>query len=180
MAYWLMKSEPEAYSWDDLVRDGRTEWDGVRNHQACNNMKAMNWRRLCRLDDIADGEAKGFETASPDEPDFFVVRKGEAVHGYLNDCPHWNAPLDLVPDRFMNREKGQIQCANHGARFRIETGECVFGPCRGEALTRVPVKLVDGEVRLAPGRLERAAPGRWRLEGLSPRPASTGSRRRPN
>lgn len=41
MAFWLMKSEPGAYSWDDLVADGRTEWDGVRNHQAANNMKAM-------------------------------------------------------------------------------------------------------------------------------------------
>lgn len=41
MAYWLMKSEPGAYSWDDLVKDGKTEWDGVRNHQAANNMKAM-------------------------------------------------------------------------------------------------------------------------------------------
>ena len=41
MAYWLMKTEPGAYAWDDLVRDGRTCWDGVRNHQAANNMKAM-------------------------------------------------------------------------------------------------------------------------------------------
>ena len=41
MAYWLMKSEPGAYSWDDLVRDGTTHWDGVRNYQASNNMKAM-------------------------------------------------------------------------------------------------------------------------------------------
>ena len=41
MVYWLMKSEPGEYSWDDLVRDGRTEWDGVRNHQAANNLKAM-------------------------------------------------------------------------------------------------------------------------------------------
>ena len=41
MAYWLMKSEPGAYSWDDLVKDKRTFWDGVRNHQASNNMKAM-------------------------------------------------------------------------------------------------------------------------------------------
>jgi nitrite reductase/ring-hydroxylating ferredoxin subunit len=119
--------------------------------------------RLCRLDEIADGDAKGFETANPDEPDFFVVRDGETVHGYLNDCPHWNAPLDFVPGRFMNREKGLIQCANHGARFRIETGECVFGPCLGEALTRVPVTVVDGEVWLAAARLERAPAGRWRV-----------------
>lgn len=41
MAYWLLKSEPHAYSWDDLVRDGETAWDGVRNHQASNNLKAM-------------------------------------------------------------------------------------------------------------------------------------------
>jgi predicted RNA-binding protein with PUA-like domain len=41
MAYWLMKSEPGAWSWDDQVRDGVAEWDGVRNYQAANNMKAM-------------------------------------------------------------------------------------------------------------------------------------------
>jgi predicted RNA-binding protein with PUA-like domain len=41
MAHWLMKSEPEAYSWDDLVRDGGTEWDGVRNNAARLHLKAM-------------------------------------------------------------------------------------------------------------------------------------------
>lgn len=41
MRYWLMKSEPEAYSWERLVTEGRTSWDGVRNHQANANMKAM-------------------------------------------------------------------------------------------------------------------------------------------
>ncbi|HYC03914.1 MAG TPA: EVE domain-containing protein [Azospirillaceae bacterium] len=41
MAYWLVKSEPFKYSWDRFVADGRTHWDGVRNHQAANNLKAM-------------------------------------------------------------------------------------------------------------------------------------------
>jgi predicted RNA-binding protein with PUA-like domain len=41
MAYWLLKSEPVKYSWDQMVADGRTHWDGVRNFQAANNMKAM-------------------------------------------------------------------------------------------------------------------------------------------
>jgi predicted RNA-binding protein with PUA-like domain len=40
-AYWLVKSEPEKYSWDDLVKDGSTYWDGVRNAQARNNLLAM-------------------------------------------------------------------------------------------------------------------------------------------
>ncbi|MAM68665.1 MAG: ubiquinol-cytochrome C reductase [Rhodospirillaceae bacterium] len=41
MQYWLFKSEPSAWSWDDQVKEGTAEWDGVRNHQANNNMKAM-------------------------------------------------------------------------------------------------------------------------------------------
>jgi predicted RNA-binding protein with PUA-like domain len=41
MAYWLIKSEPATWSWDDHVKEGVAEWDGVRNHQANNNMKAM-------------------------------------------------------------------------------------------------------------------------------------------
>jgi predicted RNA-binding protein with PUA-like domain len=41
MAYWLLKSEPFKYSWDKMVEDGRTHWDGVRNHQAAINLKAM-------------------------------------------------------------------------------------------------------------------------------------------
>ncbi|MCO6358728.1 putative RNA-binding protein with PUA-like domain [Roseivirga pacifica] len=41
MNYWLIKSEPNTYSWDDLVKLGKDHWDGVRNYQARNNMKAM-------------------------------------------------------------------------------------------------------------------------------------------
>ena len=41
MAYWLMKSEPHVYSWSDLVRDGGTDWDGVRNNAARLHLRAM-------------------------------------------------------------------------------------------------------------------------------------------
>lgn len=41
MNYWLIKTEPGTYSWDDLVKDKKTTWDGVRNFQARNNLKAM-------------------------------------------------------------------------------------------------------------------------------------------
>jgi len=41
MRYWLLRSEPDAYSWDDLVRDGGTEWNGVRNYTARNFLKEM-------------------------------------------------------------------------------------------------------------------------------------------
>ena len=39
--FWLMKSEPDAYSWDDLLAEGEGTWDGVRNHRAANNLRAM-------------------------------------------------------------------------------------------------------------------------------------------
>ncbi|MHA8066326.1 EVE domain-containing protein [Aquirufa sp. ROCK2-A2] len=41
MNYWLVKSEPFKYSWDNFVKEGKSVWDGVRNYQARNNMKAM-------------------------------------------------------------------------------------------------------------------------------------------
>jgi len=41
MNYWLLKTEPEEYSWDMLIRDGIGHWDGVRNHMAANNLRAM-------------------------------------------------------------------------------------------------------------------------------------------
>jgi predicted RNA-binding protein with PUA-like domain len=41
MNYWMVKSEPEAYSWQQLVKDGKTVWTGVRNYQARNNLRAM-------------------------------------------------------------------------------------------------------------------------------------------
>lgn len=46
MKYWLVKSEPGTYSWDDLCRDRRTHWDGVRNFQARNNLRAMRPKDL--------------------------------------------------------------------------------------------------------------------------------------
>ena len=41
MKHWLIKTEPGTYSWDDLLRDGKTYWDGVRNYQARNNIREM-------------------------------------------------------------------------------------------------------------------------------------------
>ncbi|HMO81006.1 MAG TPA: EVE domain-containing protein [Pyrinomonadaceae bacterium] len=41
MNYWMVKQEPDSYSWDDLVKDGKTDWTGVRNYQARNNLREM-------------------------------------------------------------------------------------------------------------------------------------------
>jgi len=74
MRYWLMKSEPDCFSWDDLVAKGRAEWDGVRNHAAQLNMKAMALgdRALFYHSNIgleAVGIMEIVRTAAPDSTD---------------------------------------------------------------------------------------------------------------
>jgi len=74
MRYWLMKSEPDCFSWDDLVAKGRAEWDGVRNHAAQLNMKAMALgdRALFYHSNIgleAIGIMEIVRTAAPDSTD---------------------------------------------------------------------------------------------------------------
>ena len=56
--------------------------------------------------------------------------------------------LELIDDRFLNRERTLILCSTHGALFRIEDGYCVDGPCDGEWLERLDLEVRDGEVYL--------------------------------
>jgi predicted RNA-binding protein with PUA-like domain len=72
LAYWLMKSEPGVYSWDDLVRDKTTRWDGVRNYAARNNLQAMQVGDEVLFYHSNEGKAcvgiaKIVKTAEPDE-----------------------------------------------------------------------------------------------------------------
>ena len=71
MAYWLMKSEPEAYGWDDLVRDKGTEWDGVRNNAATLHLKAMKaGDRAFLYHSMSDKAVVGImEITRPAQPD---------------------------------------------------------------------------------------------------------------
>lgn len=108
-------------------------------------------RALCRLDEIEDGEARGFTLGEGTQRlDLFVVRDGARVYGYANACPHQGTPLDWTPDRFISDETGLILCATHGALFEIEDGLCVAGPCQGAHLTPLPVTVRDGTVVLVP------------------------------
>ena len=81
VAYWLMKSEPASYSWDDLVRDGGTEWDGVRNNAARLHLKAMKpgdeaFFYHSMSDKAVVGVMKIVREARPDpkDPDWVSVR----------------------------------------------------------------------------------------------------------
>lgn len=103
---------------------------------------------LCRLDDIADPGGRGFRVG--ERAPLFVIRKGNAVFGYENCCPHQGTTLDWKPHTFLTVDRTEIICATHGALFRIEDGYCVAGPCPGASLTPVAVRVENGQVMLGP------------------------------
>jgi predicted RNA-binding protein with PUA-like domain len=81
MAYWILRSEPDAYSWDDLVRDKGTEWNGVRNYTARNFLKDMQPGDLALFyHSQSDKAAVGvMEITRAWQPDGEPNAKGEAI-----------------------------------------------------------------------------------------------------
>ena len=106
---------------------------------------------LCRLDEIDDPGARGFDLDTADGPlSVIVVRLGPSVYGYVNRCPHQGTPLETFPDKFLSRDGKELICSTHGARFRAEDGFCVRGPCKNARLSTVTLECTAaGMVTLA-------------------------------
>ena len=108
-------------------------------------------RALCRLEEIPEGGARGFPPAPGGFTGLVAVRRGGAVHVYVNACPHLGIPLDSLPDRFLDGARRHLVCTAHGARFRVEDGFCTAGPCAGAWLEAVAARVEDGMVRVPEG-----------------------------
>jgi len=108
-------------------------------------------QRLCQLSDLPEGQPIAFE-ASVDgsEESLLLVRSGDRVEGFLNVCPHAGRRLDWAPGKFL-MEGGRLICAAHGASFELPGGRCVAGPCKGQALRPVALRIKAGEAWLADG-----------------------------
>jgi len=86
MNYWLVKSEPSTFSWDDLVRDKKAVWDGVRNFQARNNLKAMK-----------KGDLTFFYHSNEDKA---IVGIGKIIkEGYPEPKDNNWVAVDIAPDK---------------------------------------------------------------------------------
>jgi nitrite reductase/ring-hydroxylating ferredoxin subunit len=107
-------------------------------------------RVICRIEDLQLHGARAFTIGGGDWPlRGFLVRSAQAVHGYVNRCPHAGHPLNLLPGRFLSADGSLILCASHGALFEKATGFCVAGPCAGRALTPLALEVHSGLVMLA-------------------------------
>lgn len=129
MSYWLVKSEPETYSWDDLVKDKKTVWDGVRNFQARNNLKSMKKGDSVFFYHSGDGKE--------------IVGVGKVIkEGYAepND-ENWIA-IDLAPDKKL---KNPVTLAQIKADKRLSNMVLV----KASRLSVQPVKAEEFELILA-------------------------------
>ncbi len=99
---------------------------------------------LCRSEDIAEGQARGFDPEQRGKDSLFVLRHNGEIRMYRNSCPHLDVRLEYRKDRFMSADGQLIMCYAHGAQFLPATGECVYGPCLGERLQAVAWREEEG------------------------------------
>jgi nitrite reductase/ring-hydroxylating ferredoxin subunit len=98
------------------------------------------WR--CDADELPPGRTATFRlTCGGRTVHGFVVNHAGSVHAYVNACPHVGSSLDLFPNEFLTEDGSLIVCASHGALFAPDSGECLAGPCAGDALTPLPVRV---------------------------------------
>ena len=108
-----------------------------------------NLTLICSLQRLDDPGSYGFSLQSNGKQvDGFVVRRDNECFAYRNSCPHTGSPLDWLDHQFLDVEGALIQCAVHDARFLIDSGECVSGPCPGASLESLPIRVQDDNIYL--------------------------------
>ncbi len=114
--------------------------------QAHNPARPAPGQRLCALADLADPGSKGFRFRA-DTRLFaaFVVREGETVRGWIDQCPHAGWPLGAFDDRYLTRDNRHILCAGHGGLFDLD-GRGATNPCLGQHLTPWAIEVRGGEI----------------------------------
>ncbi|MBI3827376.1 MAG: Rieske (2Fe-2S) protein [Candidatus Rokubacteria bacterium] len=107
------------------------------------------WR--CQAADLPPGRTLAFAVACGGRPvQAFVVNHQGTYGAYVNRCPHTGTTLDLWPNEFLSDDGRWLICATHGAVFEPASGACVAGPCAGDALTPLPLRL-EGEALVVSG-----------------------------
>jgi nitrite reductase/ring-hydroxylating ferredoxin subunit len=107
--------------------------------------------RLCRLEDIPDGDSRGFDPLNLGRDTLFVVRRGESLHAWRDACPHIDgAPMAWRKNAYLNADRDRIVCSAHGALFDVATGKCLLGPCLGRFLEPMTVLMEGGVIYWQP------------------------------
>jgi nitrite reductase/ring-hydroxylating ferredoxin subunit len=106
----------------------------------------MDVMAFASLSDGVPAEAEAMIDGSAES--LVLLREGSQVRAWFNVCPHAGRRLDWAPGKFLLTKTGHLVCAAHGATFELQGGQCLSGPCRGQALRAVAVDVRDGQVQL--------------------------------
>jgi nitrite reductase/ring-hydroxylating ferredoxin subunit len=102
---------------------------------------------VCAESAVPDGGALEFEVGGGDWPfRGFLVRHAGALRAFANVCPHKRYPLNMVEHAFRVPGEALVRCAQHGALFDPDSGQCLAGPCAGRSLLRLEFRVAGGEV----------------------------------
>lgn len=104
-------------------------------------------RIVAKVEELPPGRVKKFWLVCDKyRVDAFLVNDQGSFHAYVNRCRHMSTPLDFVRDQFLSEDRQHLMCYTHGALYEPATGLCVAGPCKGDLLYRLPVRVDRGDV----------------------------------
>jgi nitrite reductase/ring-hydroxylating ferredoxin subunit len=102
----------------------------------------VSWHTLCPSKAIANGQARGFDPEGLGRITVFVVRWEGQFRAWYDWCPHWRTgPMAWRRDAYFSGDGQALMCHAHGARFDPLSGQCTLGPCQGQALRSVVMRL---------------------------------------
>ncbi|HJX09259.1 MAG TPA: Rieske 2Fe-2S domain-containing protein [Candidatus Binatia bacterium] len=107
----------------------------------------LGGRVVATVNEIETGSVKKFWIICQEyRVDGFLLNDNGSFHAYVNRCRHMTTPLDFIRDQFLSEDRRHLMCYTHGALYEFATGLCIAGPCKGESLYRLPVRIDHGEV----------------------------------
>lgn len=108
---------------------------------------------ICSASSIDPGTAKAFSLLRLNEegetrpfPIVVIRKNGREFFGYVNVCPHEGVWLNIGSGTFFDSDKKFLKCGRHGAKFEVETGLCVDGPCKSANLEPIALTVIQGDV----------------------------------
>jgi nitrite reductase/ring-hydroxylating ferredoxin subunit len=122
-------------------------WNFLRAKRLMESESRRGSRAVAKIDELEPGAVKKFWLICQKyRIDGFLVNDRGQFHAYVNRCRHMPTPLDFIRDQFLSEDGRHLMCYTHGALYEFASGVCIAGPCKGEALYRLPVRVEAGEV----------------------------------
>lgn len=105
---------------------------------------------LCKPTEIENGAAREFRFGgdSPFAFRMFVYNDAGNFKGFHNSCPHFDVPMNHTPEELFTPDGEYFQCVTHYAKFDKSSGICVYGPCEGKSLQRIPLTMEANNLKI--------------------------------